>query len=71
MTSTTPKVALSLIRATGRTHLGNYLGATRSFAQLSAREDMRCFFGVATLHSLTTLSDPSALKRDIRSDRHP
>lgn len=61
-----PKVALSLIRATGRTHLGNYLGATRSFAQLSARDDMRCYFGVATLHSLTTLSDPAALKRDIR-----
>ena len=66
MTSAQPKVALSLIRATGRTHLGNYLGATRSFAELSAREDMSCIFGVATLHSLTTLSDPSALKRDIR-----
>jgi len=64
--SAQPKVALSLIRATGRTHLGNYLGASRSFAELDAREDMSCIFGVATLHSLTTLSDPSALKRDIR-----
>jgi len=66
MTSAQPKVALSLIRATGRTHLGNYLGASRSFAELDARDDISCIFGVATLHSLTTLGDPSALKRDIR-----
>lgn len=66
MTSAQPKVALSLIRATGRTHLGNYLGASRSFAELDARDDMSCIFGVATLHSLTTLNDPSQLKRDIR-----
>ena len=65
-TTTQQKVALSLIRATGRTHLGNYLGAVRSFVQLDASDDVSCIFGVATLHSLTTQGDPEALRRDIR-----
>ena len=67
MTSTSkPKVALSLIRATGRIRLGNYLGAVRSFVTLGAREDVSCIFGVETLHSLTTQSDREGLRSDIR-----
>jgi tryptophanyl-tRNA synthetase len=60
-----PKTALSLIRATGRTHLGNYLGALYHFVKLNQKPEMHCVFGVATLHSLTTVTDPNALRRDI------
>ncbi len=61
----TQKTALSLIRATGRTHLGNYLGALYHFVKLNQNPNMHCVFGVATLHSLTTVQDPEALRRDI------
>jgi tryptophanyl-tRNA synthetase len=44
-------------------HLGNYLGAVRTFAELSRRDDVDCYFFVADLHTLTTLRDPDALRR--------
>jgi len=57
------KTVLSLVRATGHGHLGNYLGAYRQMAELSARDDRRCFFGVADLHTLTTNPNPSDIRR--------
>lgn len=45
---------LSGIRATGRLHLGNYLGALKRFAEYSQNTDMDCMFFVADLHTLTT-----------------
>ncbi len=57
------KTVLSLIRSTGQSHLGNYLGAIRYWVELSERADRRCFFGVADLHALTTLPDPEAIRR--------
>ncbi len=61
------KVVLSLVRATGRLHLGNYLGAARDFAELSRDETKECYFGVADLHALTTLPDPQELAASSRA----
>ena len=59
------KTVLSGIRATGRMHLGNYLGAMRDFVALSERDDRHCFFFVADLHTLTTLPDAAAIRGNI------
>lgn len=56
------KTVLSLVRATGRQHLGNYLGALRQMGELSRRDDRRCFFGIADLHTLTTHPDPKVVR---------
>lgn len=61
------KTVLSLMRATGTLHLGNYLGAARDFAALSADPAMECFFGIADLHALTSLDDPAALRAMTRA----
>ncbi len=55
---------VSGIRATGRMHLGNYLGAVRTFAEFSQR-DVDCYFFVADLHTLTTLKDPALLRAQL------
>ena len=51
------QTVLSGIRATGRLHLGNYLGVLERFARLSQQSDKRCLFFIADLHTLTTLKD--------------
>ncbi|MCZ6787625.1 MAG: tryptophan--tRNA ligase, partial [Planctomycetota bacterium] len=48
----TTKTVLSLIRATGELHLGNYLGAAKDFVELSRDASKECLFGVADLHAL-------------------
>ncbi len=58
------KVVLSGIRATGRLHLGNFLGALSRFARMSQEESLQCYFFVADMHTLTTLKDAG----DIRSN---
>lgn len=58
-------VVLSGIRATGRLHLGNYLGALRYFVELSNDDNKECFFFIANLHTLTTKMDPNEIKRDL------
>jgi len=55
------EVVLSGIRATGRLHLGNYLGAVKQFAELSHDQTKLCIYFVADLHTLTT-SFKEALK---------
>ncbi len=54
------KVVLSGIRATGKLHLGNYLGAMRDFVRL--QEEYNCFFFIADYHTLTTETDPHRLR---------
>jgi tryptophanyl-tRNA synthetase len=56
------RTMLTLFRATGRAHLGNYLGALRAYVEWSKREDLRCFIGVADLHTLTTHPDPDTVR---------
>jgi tryptophanyl-tRNA synthetase len=46
-------------RPTGRQHLGNYLGAIRSYVAL--QDDYECVYCVVDLHALTTLEDTDKL----------
>jgi tryptophanyl-tRNA synthetase len=57
---------LSGIRATGRLHLGNYLGAVKGMLSLQGEREQETFYMVADLHTLTTPYDRSALKQSTR-----
>ncbi len=59
------QIVLSGIRATGKLHLGNYLGALERFARMSRDERYRCFFFVADMHTLTTLKEAEQIKADV------
>ncbi|MBU0997985.1 tryptophan--tRNA ligase [Patescibacteria group bacterium] len=48
------KRVLSGIRATGRLHLGNYLGAVKGMLELQNNPEYETFYMVADLHTLTT-----------------
>lgn len=41
-------------RATGRLHIGNYLGAIKGYIDLQHREDLDCLYMVVDLHTITT-----------------
>ncbi len=56
---------LSGIRATGRLHFGNFLGAVRHFVDFQ-RPGNTCLYFIADLHTLTTLKDPSEMRTNIR-----
>jgi len=58
------KRVYSGIRATGRLHLGNYLGAVKGM--LTLQDEYECVFSVVDLHAITTPYDPKALKQSIR-----
>lgn len=60
------KRVLSGIRATGRLHLGNYLGAVKGMLALQDNENYQTYYMVADLHTLTTPYDPKTLKKDVR-----
>ena len=57
------QVVVTGIRATGRMHLGNYLGVLRRLGELSRDPDKQCFFFVADLHTLTTLKESADIRR--------
>jgi tryptophanyl-tRNA synthetase len=57
------KIVLSGIRATGRMHLGNYLGVLERFANLSRDPRCQCLFFVADLHALTTRTEPAVVRQ--------
>jgi tryptophanyl-tRNA synthetase len=67
MTEPNAKVVLSGIRATGKLHLGNYLGALSRFAQMSRDPALRCFFFVADMHTLTTLKEAEQIRQHLRA----
>jgi len=52
---------VSGIRATGRLHVGNYLGALKQFVELQAENKGSSYFFIADLHALTTPFDPKEL----------
>jgi tryptophanyl-tRNA synthetase len=58
------EIILSGIRATGRLHFGNYLGAVRHFVDFQ-RADNVCLYFIADLHTLTTLKDPEEMRKNI------
>lgn len=61
------KRVLSGIRATGRLHLGNYLGAVKGMLELASRGEYETFFMVVDLHTLTTPYNKKTLKQSVRN----
>jgi tryptophanyl-tRNA synthetase len=55
---------LSGVRATGRLHIGNYLGALKQYVDLQNTGKYQCYFFVADLHALTTPFNPKELKEN-------
>ena len=64
MATRTRPVAVTGIQASGRAHLGNFLGMIRPALALAATHDT-CYF-IADAHALTTLRDGEALRRHTR-----
>ncbi|MCL5010498.1 MAG: tryptophan--tRNA ligase [Patescibacteria group bacterium] len=58
------KRVYSGIRATGRLHLGNYLGAVKGMLALQDQYD--CIFSVVDLHTITVPYDPKTLRSSVR-----
>ena len=54
---------VSGIRATGKLHIGNYLGALKQFMELQDAGH-NCFFFIADLHALTTPFEPKDLAQN-------
>jgi tryptophanyl-tRNA synthetase len=58
------KRILSGIRATGKLHVGNYLGALKQFVELQNQNPGECYFFIADLHALTTPFEPKELSKN-------
>src|SRR3990167_1380723 len=58
------KRVFSGIRATGKLHIGNYLGAVKGMLALQDTHD--CIFGVVDLHAITTPYDINGLQNAIK-----
>lgn len=59
------KRVYSGIRATGRLHLGNYLGAVKGMLKLQETHD--CTFSVVDLHTITVPYEPDSLQVSVRN----
>lgn len=57
-------IILSGIRATGRLHFGNLMGAVRHFVDFQRPENRSMYF-IADLHTLTTLRNPDDLRHNV------
>jgi len=62
----TKKRVLSGIRASGRLHLGNYLGAVKGMLALQDDPRYETFYMVADLHSITTPYEPKSFQKAVR-----
>lgn len=60
------KRVLSGIRATGRLHLGNYLGAVKGMLALQDDPEFETFYMVADAHAVTTPYDKEELAQNVR-----
>lgn len=60
------KRVLSGIRATGRLHLGNYLGAVKGMLELQDRNEYETFYMVADLHTITVPYDKEHLSEAVK-----
>ncbi len=63
-TDAVPSTVLSGIRATGRLHFGNFMGAVRHFVEYQ-KPGIRSMYFIADLHTLTTLRDPEELRSNV------
>jgi tryptophanyl-tRNA synthetase len=57
------KRVFSGTRATGRLHLGNYLGAVKGYIELSNKPEYDCIYMAMDLHTITTPYIPQNLKQ--------
>ncbi|MDO8579439.1 MAG: tryptophan--tRNA ligase [bacterium] len=57
-------IVLSGIRATGRLHFGNFLGAVTNFVKFQ-QQGNTCLYFIADWHTLTTLEDPEELRGNL------
>ncbi|MDD5082287.1 MAG: tryptophan--tRNA ligase [Dehalococcoidales bacterium] len=57
------KRVFSGVRPTGRSHIGNYLGALQNWVKL--QNEYQCIYCIVDIHALTTLEDTSGLQRNI------
>lgn len=57
---------LSGIRATGRLHLGNYLGAVKGMLELQDNPEYETLYMVADVHTITTPYDVAELRKNRR-----
>jgi tryptophanyl-tRNA synthetase len=62
----TKKRVLSGIRATGRLHLGNYLGAVKGMVVLQEDPEYETLYMIADLHTMTTPYDRKNLRKAAR-----
>lgn len=60
------KRVLSGIRATGRLHLGNYLGAVKGMLELQEKSDYETLYMVADVHTITTPYNVDELRKNRR-----
>jgi len=60
------KRVFSGIRATGRLHLGNYLGAVKGFLELEKTGEYETVYCVVDVHSITTPYKPEELRTNKR-----
>lgn len=58
------EIVLSGIRATGRLHFGNLLGAVSNFVRFQQAGDT-CLYFIADWHTLTTLQNPEELRGNL------
>jgi tryptophanyl-tRNA synthetase len=60
------KRVLSGTRATGRLHLGNYLGAVKGYVALQENPEYETFYVVVDLHSINVLYNPKTFQKSVR-----
>lgn len=65
-TTTGIKRVFSGIRATGRLHLGNYLGAVKGFLEIQDKGEYEMVYCVVDVHSITTPYKPEDLRKNKR-----
>jgi tryptophanyl-tRNA synthetase len=58
------ETVFSGIQPSGELHLGNYLGAVRTWVEL--QEQYRCFFCIVDFHAITQPYEPAEMSRRIR-----
>lgn len=58
------EIVLSGIRATGRLHFGNFLGAVQNFVKFQ-QPGNQCLYFIADWHTLTTLANPDDLRGNL------
>src|SRR5581483_6931744 len=64
LTQEKQNVVLSGIRATGRLHFGNFIGAVQNFVKYQQQGNL-CMYFIADLHTLTTNENPEELRTNL------